>query len=59
VIRRDCLAAVAVYNALEAGELPALEHLEAKYRNAASMGMFFPSYDVNSGFKGDKSQHAP
>jgi len=36
-----------------------MEHLVAKYRNAASRGQIFPSYDVNSGLGDDKSQHTP
>ena len=52
-------AAVAVKSPLEAGKYMQVEHLEAKYRNAASAGRLFPSYDVNSGFWGDNSQHAP
>jgi hypothetical protein len=41
------------------GEVQAVEHLEAKYRKAASSEAIFPSYDVNSGLGCDQSQQAP
>jgi hypothetical protein len=51
--------AVAAKWMTKTGKHSRVEHLGAKNRNAASMGILFTSYDVNSGFGGDKSQHAP
>ena len=45
--------------ALEARKYMQEEPDKADYRNAASKGEIFPSYDVNRRFRGDQSQHVP